>query len=461
MVNQSWTASTITEAIDPAWAWSTWKPSAEIPWDAKAVAHLWRRAGFGATRSEIETTLAAGPEAAVDGFLNSCTEPQDFLNEINSLLDASLATGNPERLSAWWAYRMLSTPAQLLEKLTLFWHGHFATSAEKVQDAELMFAQNKLLRRYATNDFAALLLEISRDPAMLVYLDSVSNRKAHPNENFAREIMELFCLGEGNYSEQDIRELARCFTGWEVRRKKFRFNRYQHDSGVKSVLGETGKFGGEEGVSIVVRQHSAAEFICRKLVTFFVMDEPQPSAALLAPLAKELRDNDMKVAPTVRRVLTSNLFYSQHSFGRKVRSPVELAIGFLRTLSGTTNAYELASALRDLGQGLLYPPSVKGWDGGRTWINSSTSLGRSNLIRNLLDNEKTRFGKQSLLGHLRELGAKSADDVIALFEETLFAVPISSFAKQKIRMLAGDGKDEGRMREAVHALCTLPEFQLC
>ena len=356
---------------------------------------------------------------------------------------------------------MLTTPAQLLEKTTLFWHGHFATSAAKVEDSELMLTQNDLLRRFALGDFAALLLEISRNPAMLIYLDSVTNRKAHPNENYAREIMELFCLGEGNYSETDIRELARCFTGWEVKRNKFRFNRYQHDTGSKTVLGESGEFGGEDGVRIVVQQDSAAEFIALKLVKFFVMDEPQPTAELLAPLAQELRDNNMTIASAVTKILKSNLFFSPHAVGRKVRSPVEFAIGFLRCLEGSTNNFELTDVLERLGQGLLYPPSVKGWDGGRTWINSSTLLGRSNLIRQLLESDTTRFGRTTLAEFLRSNGATSTDAMIDLFEETLFAVKIPSAARDQVRQLAGDGKNDKQLHEAVHALCTLPEFQLC
>lgn len=450
----------MSEAIDPDWAWAEYQPSPEVPWDLRTAAHLFRRAGFGANRTELRAAVEAGPHNSVNAVLQGTVEPADYLNEIDSLASASLASGNVENLSAWWAYRMLSTPAQLLEKMTLFWHGHFATSAAKVDDSKLMFAQNSLLREYALGDFSELLLEISRDPAMLIYLDSASNRKAHPNENYAREIMELFCLGEGNYSEQDIRELARCFTGWEVKREKFRFNRYQHDTGTKTILGETGKFGGEKGVSIVADQPAAPLFIAMKLVRFFVMDEPEPTAALLAPLAQELLDNNMQVAAVVRRIFSSNLFFSRLAIGRKVRSPVEFAIGFLRSLEGSTNSYELAGWLKTLGQGLLYPPSVKGWDGGRTWINSSTLLGRSNLIRDLLDSDKTRFGKESLQDYLSGQEVHSVDQMIDLFQETLFAVSIPAAARNRIRQLAGDGKDESRLKDTVHALCTLPEFQL-
>jgi uncharacterized protein (DUF1800 family) len=452
----------MNQTIDPEWAWSEYQPTAETPWNLRAAAHLYRRAGFGANREELTAAVEAGAIAAAENLLNATAEPEDYQNEVADLAHASMASGNVQQLSAWWAYRMLSTPAQLLEKATLLWHGHFATSAQKVEDAELMFDQNNLLRKYALGDFAQLLLEISRDPAMLIYLDSVTNRKAHPNENYAREIMELFCLGEGNYTENDIRELARCFTGWEVKNRKFRFNRYQHDTKSKSFLGRTGNFGGEEGVQIVVDQDAAPQFIAMKLVLFLVMDEPSPSAELLAPLASELRENQMLIAPTVRRILTSNVFYSSRAKGRKVRSPVELAIGFLRSLEGSTNSYELAEKLQTLGQGLLYPPSVKGWDGGRTWVNSSTLLGRSNLIRGLLDHEKTRFGRLTLGDYLAKQGAESADEIIEWFQTSLFAVEIPAAARDRIRMLFGNGDNRTeKLKDAVHALCTLPEFQLC
>ena len=262
--------------IDDSPAWSEFIPSAETPWDLRAAAHLYRRAAFGATWDELNAAVQRTPAEVVDDLLDA-PQSSEYVAQMQTLAASALATGNVRQLSAWWAYRMLSTPASALEKTTLFWHGHFATSAEKVQDGELMLKQNELLRSFAFGDFAALLLEMSRDPAMLVYLDSATNRKAHPNENFAREIMELFCLGEGNYTETDIRELARCFTGWEIRRGEYRFNRYQHDTGRKSILGESGEFGGEDGVRIVLQQKSAPEFIVSKLIRYFVRDEPAAS----------------------------------------------------------------------------------------------------------------------------------------------------------------------------------------
>ncbi len=444
--------------IDPEWAWSEFKPNAESPWNLRTASHLFRRSGFGATYAELEAAVQKTPSVVVDELLG-VVQPDSFLRNMKSLADAAIATGNVKQLSAWWTYRMLNTPSQLLEKTTLFWHGHFATSADKVTEPTLMLTQNELLRSFAFGDFSKLLLEISRDPAMLVYLDSATNRKAHPNENYAREIMELFCLGEGQYSENDIRELARCFTGWEIRRGEFRFNKYQHDTATKSILGESGEFGGEDGVRIVLEQKAAPEFIAAKLIRFFVMDEPTADAALVAPLAKLMRESEMMVEPVLQRILKSNLFFSEYSVGRKVRSPVELAIGLLRCLEGSTNTFDLAEAMQTLGQGLLYPPSVKGWDGGRTWINSSTLLGRSNLVRSLITNEKTRFGKDSLRKYLASQKMTEPRKIIDHLEVLLFAVPVPEAAKERIESLI-KSMNENSLTEGLHALCTLPEFQL-
>lgn len=453
--------------IDVDWAWSAFQPSESheqggAEWNLRGAAHLLRRAGFAASLGELNEAVAGTPAEAVDRLVAVDQQPPSFGKEMEDLVQATLGTGNVRQLAAQWTYRILNTPVPLLEKMTLFWHGHFATSAAKVEDARLMLSQNELLRRNALGDFSQLLLEISRDPAMLIYLDSVSNRKAHPNENYAREIMELFCLGEGNYTEQDIRELARCFTGWEIKREKFRFNRYQHDEGVKTVLGTTGKLGGEDGVRIVVDQPAAPRFIARKLIRYLVMDEPEPSDELVEPIALELRENGMQIGPAVKRILGSNLMFSEHSVGRKVRSPVELGIGFLNALEGSSDVFGLSESFERLGQGLFYPPSVKGWDGGRTWINSSTLLGRSNLVRQLIDNPKTRFAKTSLVEYLHDQDVRSAGDLVDFFETTLLAVAIPAAARDRIADLyrGGAGSDEARVKEAVHVLCTLPEFQL-
>jgi uncharacterized protein (DUF1800 family) len=458
-------------AIDPVWAWSPFEPSAEQPWNRRAAAHLCRRAGFGATSEELDKLVNRPPAEVARSFVENATAASQLDPEADVLATAMLATGNSRNLAAWWLHRMLNsswsgsdaaTSSPLLEKLTLFWHGHFATGADKVEDAEMMFAQNRLLRRHALGDFGAMTQEISRDPAMLIYLDSTTNRKAHPNENYAREIMELFCLGEGNYTERDIQELARCFTGWEVRRKKFRFNQYQHDTGSKTFFGDTGTFGGEEGVEVVLKQKALPHFIARKLIQFFVFDEPAAPEHLVDPLSQLLRQSNLQIAPVIEQILASNLFYSPFSVGRKVRSPVELGIGMLRCLDGSSNLERLARGLDEIGQAVFYPPNVKGWDGGRAWINTSTLLGRSNLIGELLRNESTRFAGQNLETLARKSGVTAPDRMIQWLDELFLAAPLSVEARQELLAFAEQttGDPSQRIARLIQTMSTVPQFHL-
>jgi uncharacterized protein (DUF1800 family) len=454
--------------VDPTWAWRPFEPSADRPWNRPLAAHLHRRAGFGATGEELKKTVERGLPATLDGLLDAGQASKEFDARIEQLATAVLGSNDPRRLSAWWLYRMIGTPAPCLEKTTLFWHGHFATSAAKVEDSDMMLAQYRLLHQHALGKFAPLVQGISRDPAMLEWLDSTTNRKIHPNENYAREVMELFCLGVGNYTEKDIQQVARAFTGWEVRRGKFEFNPYQHDTGAKTILGKSGNYNGDQAVEIILDQPAAPRFIVRKLFRYFVCDEPGASPELIEPLAKQLRDNGFNIGPVVRTILGSNLFFSEHAIARKVRSPVELGVGMLRALEGTTNVYKLADGLEQLGQAVFYPPNVKGWDGGRTWINSSTLLGRANLIRTLLTANETRFAEGRGLAVVAQRagielaqpgGPERAVDWLA---ELLLAVPLSAAVREPLVKLAQEPMEDPNRRLArlVHAVCALPEFQL-
>lgn len=458
-------------AIDPQWAWAPFEPTADHPWNRRTAAHFCRRAGFGATSDDLDAMLRRPPAEVVHEIVQNAVTASHQDPEADALALAMLATGNSRNLAAWWLYRMLNSPWSggqsaslnpLLEKMTLFWHGHFATGAEKVDDAEMMFAQNRLLRRHALGDFGEMVQGISRDPAMLVYLDSVTNRKAHPNENYAREIMELFCLGEGNYTEKDIQELARCFTGWEVRRDRFRFNRYQHDTGTKTILGETGAFSGEDGVRIVLKQRALPRFIVGKLIRFFLFDEPAAPEHLVEPLADLFRQSRLQVAPVLERILGSNLFFSPQSVARKIRSPVELGIGVLRCLHGSSNLDMVARGLDETGQAVFYPPNVKGWDGGRTWINTSTLLGRSNLIGEILRHDKTRFAGGDLETLATQHGADSPEKLVDWLEELLLAVRLGDQAKEQLANVVrqSSGSRSRRIAELIHTISTLPQFHL-
>jgi uncharacterized protein (DUF1800 family) len=453
--------SSTSDKIDPTWAWQPFEPNAGQKWNRSLAAHLYRRAAFGGTSSQLDEAVKQHPAAVVQGLVHGTDDEIRFRQQRDELATTILSTGDPRQLAAWWVYVMLATRNPLLERMTLFWHGHFATSADKVNDANLMLEQNRLLRRHALGDFRSFVHEISRDPAMLIYLDSATNRRGHPNENYARELMELFCLGEGNYSENDVQQLARCFTGWEIKLATFRFNRFQHDSGTKLVFGKSDKF--EDGTSIdwILEQPQAAQFIVGKLYRQFVCDEPDPPQQLLEPLARELRDQEWRIAAVVERILSSQLFFSAHAFRRKVRSPVDLAIGLLRSLEGTTNAHELAADLQSNGQGLFFPPNVKGWDGGRAWINSSTILGRANMMTRVIGDDKTRFGGGNLVEYFGRLGAHKPDEIIQVLADLLLAVPLSSSIRSRLVDICGKNSNLGPgISDAIHALAALPEFQL-
>jgi uncharacterized protein (DUF1800 family) len=449
--------------IDAKWAWEPFEPTAKHLWSRRLAAHLYRRAGFAATSSELDESVKLGVARTIDRLCNPPVNTGEFESTSAMLAERTVAGGDAGRLAAWWLHRMLNTPDPLLEKLTLFWHGHFASSAAKVEKARMMLDQNTLLRQHARGPFEQTVRAISRDPAMLIYLDSASNRRIHPNENFARELMELFTLGVGNYTEHDIKEVARAFTGYEVLGDVFRFDPSQHDTGSKGFLGRTGDFGGDDAVRIILEQPAACRFVARKLIRFFVFDEPAAPDALVEPIAKDLREHDFQIGRIVQGILESNLFFSEHAVGRKVRSAVEMAVGLLRALDGTTNLVQLAQGTADLGQSLFQPPNVKGWDGGRAWINSSTLLGRVNLVGKILSASETRFGAsgQGLTSAAGAGGATPMETVDRLLE-LLVAVPIPSAARDSLIDLArDDGRDrEIVLREAIHAMSALPEFQL-
>jgi uncharacterized protein (DUF1800 family) len=448
--------------LSPDDAWLPYEPSPAQPFDRRLAAHLYRRAGFAASTLELDEAVRLGPHEAVERLLNAGNENSAFDDEMRKFAQLTLAANDPKLLTGWWLHRMRHTPAPLLEKATLFWHGHFATSADKVRDPELMFRQNELLRQHALGNFGEMVRGIARDPAMLLYLDSATNRKVHPNENFSREVMELFCLGVGNYSEHDIQQLARCFTGWEIQHGEFKFNSYQHDYGNKSVLGKSGPFDGDEGLEIILQQPAAAQFICAKLVQFFVADEPEIPTDYIAPLAQRFRSSGLTVAPVLETILTSRLFYSPASLGCKVRSPVELGVGLLRALDANANLVQLAGRLRELGQLPFYPPNVKGWNGGRTWIDSSSLLGRANLVRAIVDSPETRFGGVTLDEYLDRFGLKSSAAVVDWLSELLVAIPLSSQVRGQLieRLDRGDVPRPTAVKQLLHVLGSLPEFQI-
>jgi uncharacterized protein (DUF1800 family) len=448
--------------IDPAWAWAAYEPNAKNPWNRELAAHLYRRAAFAATWTQLEEAVAAGYQATVDRLMAGGAETESFYAQAARSAESLLGSNNPQQLSAWWLYVLVHSPHPLRERMTMFWHGHFATSAAKVTDVKMMYAQNGLLRKNAIGRFGTMLDEVSKDPAMLAWLDSTTNHKAHPNENFAREVMELFCLGIGNYSEHDIKEAARAFTGWELRQDEFRFNRYQHDTGQKTVLGQTGAWTGDDVLRILLEQPATGRFLVRKLFRYLVAETAEPPAALLEPLATGLRQHDYDLGWLVRTLLSSNLFYSRYAVRQRIKGPVELAVGLLRSLEAPVNTYALHEDLLKLGQGVFFPPNVKGWDGATAWINSSTLVGRANLVWAIVGGDarmKARFAPEKLaaLAGIDLPAAKAAR-----LEELLLACPLPDAVQVQLTTIAAasDGGERQRLARLIHAVATLPEYQL-
>jgi len=439
-------------------AWSPFEPCKEKPWTRALASHLFRRAGFGASYAQLQAAALQAPGEVVEGLFGALDSP-DFLSQMRTLERQSLAGGGVERLPNIWLYRMVKSEAQLLEKATLFWHGHFATGAEKVDDVRMMLTQNQMLRNNALGSFEVLVQAISKDPAMLTYLDSKENRKTRPNENYARELMELFCMGLGNYSEQDIKQVARAFTGWEIRNDKFRFNQHQHDFGTKQFLGNVGDFDGDQAVSLVIGNKASSHFIAGRLINYFVTDLDYPQE-VVERLAGQLRESNFDIGHAVRTILSSNFFFE--SVGKKIRSPVELGVGLYRNLEATGNFIRLSEMMRDLGQLPFFPPNVKGWPGGRTWINSATLLGRINLVGEVLADSKTKLAHEDLAGLVAHYDVNAADQMLEFFSDLFLASPISKSSWAKLRVLASDDRvsKSERVRQTVFALAALPEFQL-
>ena len=292
-----------------------------------------------------------------------------------------------DTLRGWWLYRMVKTRVPLREKLTLFWHGHFATSLDKIEDAHVMNRQIETIRRLAWGNFRDLVLAIAKDPAMIAYLDGESNTKAHPNENFGRELMELFTCGIGHYTETDVQQAARAFTGWHRDGAGFVFQADDHDPGRKHFLGKSGRFDGSDVIDILMQQPATLHFLARKLLRFFAA--PEPPEPVVAAAAEVLDRTRLDVKWFLRELFQSRYFYSSECYRPRIASPAEFTIGMIRTLDVRWSAPEVVEFLGRMDQRLLAPPNVKGWDGEQKWINSSTWAARVDCARSiaLLDAE--------------------------------------------------------------------------
>jgi Protein of unknown function (DUF1800) len=486
-------------------------PSDSDPFDDVKAAHLLNRAGFGGTPEEIARVRKMGPQVAADWLLDFPDAPSDEEDEGDSP-DLSSIDGAPanfreyarqlvgktaeekkaiiqqfmqanrqaiEATIGWWLGRMAFGKYPLQEKLTFFWHGHFTTSAKDERAAILMWRQNELLRQFSAGNFEPFVRAISRDPAMLDYLNNNENRKAHPNENYARELMELFTLGIGNYTEDDVKQGARAFTGWGHDGADFVYRRGQHDEGVKTFLGRSGSFDGDDIITIILGHPACPRFIAGELFKYFAyedMDKELPVA-----LGQLLYGNHYELRPTVRTILTSRAFYSPQAIGVQIKSPVQLVVGTARHLglAKLPPTPALSSALNQMGQLPLMPPNVRGWPGGRMWINTSTLFIRYNTGVWLAGGDVPALGRVGRKGDngTRPLPPRDArpsdfdpnanragdspERIVDDWIDRLIQRPIDADKKKVLVQALGNPVNPSSLRKVVQLIVSMPEYQLC
>ena len=429
---------------------SAWEPRGG-EWDRAAAAHLYRRAGFGAGAGELDAALAGGYEAAVANLVEH--EPDD--GALRAGARHLLAAGELPPLAAWWMALMLGGGAPLRERMTLLWHDHFATSNAKVGDVRLMHRQNELFRERGLGDFRELLHAVAQDPALLVFLDGGLNRRGQPNENFARELMELFALGRGSYGERDVQEAARAFTGWGTSGRSFELRADHHDGGEKTVLGRSGALSGEDVVDVLLEQPSCARWIAVRLLAELVAPEPEP--AWVDAAAELLVREEWSVRSTVRAVLSSALFFSPRARRARIAGPVELVVSTARTLGGRIAPSAAARAAEEMGQALFRPPSVKGWDGGRAWINAGSWVARHNLLCAAAGGPaELEVDAAAALGAPRTV-AEAAERAVLLLTPDLVG---SSFAASLLEAVAAQDEGPEAAGFAVALVLTAPEYHL-
>lgn len=385
------------------------EPIKKSEWNKFTAAHLFNRAGFGATSEEIEAAAKRDPGEVVRDFVEFdrveeqlkhpvwATGP-DAAERPERKKSAEMRNLSPEQrrekikeqqridreqiieLRAWWLQQLRTTRRPLQEKLAVFWHGHWATSAEKVKKPYALWLQNQTLRKFAAGNFKKMAVAMSQDPAMLYYLDNAMSKAEKPNENYARELMELFTLGIGNYTEEDIKASARAFTGWTVSRDRYAFAdvKFNHDDGVKEFMGRKGKFTAYDIIDIIFEQPACATYVPAKLWSFFAYENPD--AKLVAALGETFKGGGWEVKPLLTKIFLSREFYSKQAIRTQIKSPVQWLIGSARSLDAPLPHTAVCQGiLHMLGQDLLAPPSVKGWDGGYSWITTNSLLSRYNF----------------------------------------------------------------------------------
>ena len=434
------------------------------------VAHLLRRAGFGATEAELDQYSQLGFAGALDRLLNPEQVDDSALDGLLAPLAGDLS--NPKKIEPakfWWFNRMLYTQRPLQEKLTLFWHNHFATANSKVGNAVLMLQQIQLFRDNGFGDFETLLQKVTRDPAMQIWLDNRLNRKGAPNENYAREVQELFTVGIGNYTEQDIHEAARAFTGHSLNKTlNYVFNQGQHDNGQKTFQGQTGDFNADDILAILVRNPATARFITTKLFSWFVYENPDPST--IDRLANTFVSSNFDIRSVLQDIFTGPEFLSPQAFHGQIKQPVDFVIGSLKSLNVQNVGPDATQVLRRMGQDLLNPPDVSGWKGGSAWINSSTLFERFNWADRLtMGRDSTKPYFADVPGQIQAQSIDSPDALVDYYLGLFVDGDATPEARQALidylnapsaLSLSDGGALDLKARGLVHLALATPTYQL-
>jgi uncharacterized protein (DUF1800 family) len=424
------------------------------------MAHLLRRTGFAATAADLQTYVPLGLSGAVDKLLNYDQTPDTALDYANN---AGLDLTKVADAIRWWLLRMTYTSRPLQEKLTLFWHGILTSGVSKIGARYLntLLAQNEFLRANATGTYDTLLKGISRDPAMMVWLDLQTNSKAHPNENFARELMELFSLGIGHYSEDDVRESARAFTGYQLDKDRhFVYNAKNHDDGQKTFLGQTGTFGGDQVIDVILQQRAAAEYISTRLWSYFAYPNPEPE--VVKALADTFQQSNYSIKATLKQLFTLPQFYSDTAYQALIKRPAEFVVGAARGLNLSTDAAGFPQYMVAMGQTLFDPPNVAGWPDGAYWLSSASFFARMNFL-NVLAYAKNGPDPSALFG---DYTASAVDDAIDLAASRFLSMPLSGGSADAIQQFLSDSNGGGaaitgkNVRSFIYLVLATPENQL-
>ena len=446
--------------------------------------HLLRRTSFVALPADVERYRDMPLEQVVDDLLGQASVKDSAADA--AVADLNFDMEKPVDVIATWVARLMSTERPLVERTTLFWHGLLTSGLKKIpqQYHSVMLTQNQFFRDNAFGRFDVLLKTIVRDPAMMLWLDVHTSKKGQPNENYARELMELFTLGPGNYSEQDVRESARAHTGYSLEKGRgFIFRPAQHDTGSKTFLGETGNFDADDIVDVILKQDAAPRHFARKLFEFFAYPYAEPE--VIAPIADVARQTGFDTKQVVRAVLTSDAFYSRKAYRAIVKSPVEFAIGALRLFDSNIDPRTIVGAMRVMGQTLFDPPNVAGWPGGRTWLGTSTWFARVNGAAQLMNGgvfEEGRLSRPGMpnkgrtpriaaanLAALFSTPPASADDAIGQASRAIIDERMSDDARETLRAYMDEGggyaslpraTQEQRIRGLAALLLASPEYQL-